>query len=871
MATTNTTFSWESHLTPQEAPYYAKLFQMTSKSNPGIVTGTEAVQFFATSGVPNQILSNIWEATDHENNGYLTPETFSIALKLIACAQNGKQVSQPVLSTVVPLPRFKGIPSPESPVMTRASPAQPPQTLSPAEVITPVEREKYGSIFRAHHPNNGVLDADTAKSIFLKSQLPAETLGQIWQLADIQQNGQLTQPEFAIAMHYIAKLMDSTITTLPTQLPQSVYASAANLPINSPMMRANTMTPPQRSQTIDSLGSMAFSSAAAGQEPGPWDVTAQEKAQYDAFFDKIDTAHTGQVQGKETVEFFKNSKLPEQDLAAIWDLADAGQRGQLSRDEFAVAMHLIHARLKGEPLPSSLPRSLVPPSPHIPANLGSYVHKGSLMDDHELLSDFGDTPRLGQQSINTVQAIKAQHLSAEQTLEQILKQKQEFQAQMSQTRMAHEAEVKDLNELQEKIRLEEPAWNQARQEFEEAQQKLVAVQTEVTNAKQTIEQGRTETETLRKRIAAIQLETATATAELEQLNSQVKQQGMMLDINRRQVTASVQDREQAKRDLEDFKAERGLGDSDDDSDSDEEEKEENRPFPQQTKETTGSPMPSSQFLDMFSPHIDEAESRIQKEAGTTEEQDPNDFDAIFGRFTEPDKPVTPSNNGTPSSMSEFDPFGWSSPSKPTVSPARSTRRPPPPPQSRHAASPAEDRAPAAHTKKQPAPLPQTASQGLFDFDDAFSFEPKDVKGKGKQTDGGYESNSQAWTSGFEVSGFNAPASKEGAPDDWDSIFGTNSPAVAVPTESFGGFDDMFSAPNKGKGRASAETVSSPTTAKSATTKPTANTAPITGGGLGRAEKIEDLVKMGFERQAAKDALDRYDQDLDKATNFLLDQ
>ncbi|OAD73299.1 hypothetical protein PHYBLDRAFT_112639 [Phycomyces blakesleeanus NRRL 1555(-)] len=386
MTTTNNTFSWESNLTPQEAPYYAKLFQMTSKSNPGIVTGSEAVQFFATSGVPNQILSNIWEATDHENNGYLTPETFSIALKLIACAQNGKQ----------------GIPLSTSPVMTRASPApasastpaqapaqaQTPvstQALPPSEIITPTEREKYAAIFRAHHPNNGVLDAETAKSIFLKSQLPAETLGQIWQLADVQQNGQLTQPEFAIAMHYIAKLMDSTITTLPAQLPQSVYASAtgtpsiADLAINqSPMVRSNTMSPPQRSQTIDSLGSVAFSTASVGQEPGVWDVTAQEKAQYDAFFDKIDTAHTGHVQGKETVEFFKNSQLPEQDLAVIWDLADAGQRGQLSRDEFAVAMHLIHSRLRGAPLPSSLPRSLVPPSPHIPANLGTYTHKGNI-------------------------------------------------------------------------------------------------------------------------------------------------------------------------------------------------------------------------------------------------------------------------------------------------------------------------------------------------------------------------------------------------------------------------------------------------------------------------------------------------------------
>jgi hypothetical protein len=31
--------------------------------------------------------------------GYLTPETFAIALKLIACAQHGKEAIDPILAT----------------------------------------------------------------------------------------------------------------------------------------------------------------------------------------------------------------------------------------------------------------------------------------------------------------------------------------------------------------------------------------------------------------------------------------------------------------------------------------------------------------------------------------------------------------------------------------------------------------------------------------------------------------------------------------------------------------------------------------------------------------------------------------------------
>lgn len=49
-----------------------------------------------------------------------------------------------------------------------------------SSIITAAEREKYTNIFKVHQPVNGVLDANTAKSVFLKSKLPMDILGQIW-------------------------------------------------------------------------------------------------------------------------------------------------------------------------------------------------------------------------------------------------------------------------------------------------------------------------------------------------------------------------------------------------------------------------------------------------------------------------------------------------------------------------------------------------------------------------------------------------------------------------------------------------------------------------------------------------------------------
>lgn len=56
------------------------------------------------------------------------------------------------------------------------------------------------------------------------------------------------------------------------------------------------------------------------------------------------------------------SKLPNTALAKVWRLADYDKDGQLTEEEFALAMHLINVRLEGHALPDDLPDHLIPPS-----------------------------------------------------------------------------------------------------------------------------------------------------------------------------------------------------------------------------------------------------------------------------------------------------------------------------------------------------------------------------------------------------------------------------------------------------------------------------------------------------------------------------
>jgi epidermal growth factor receptor substrate 15 len=219
---------------------------------------------------------------------------------------------------------------------------------------------------------------ENAKEIFEKARLPNEVLGRIWNLSDTEQRGALNVTEFIIAMHLLASYRTGNMKALPNALPPGLYEAAsrrgalppppgrpdqASIPRqfsgqqNAPRTQSPLARPP--------FGAPAQTAQATGSD---WLISPQEKSSYDNLFKGVDTSGRGFITGDQAVRFFSDSGLPEDVLAGIWDLADINSEGQLSRDEFAVAMYLIRQQRKGDALPTTLPPSLIPPSLRTAAN-----------------------------------------------------------------------------------------------------------------------------------------------------------------------------------------------------------------------------------------------------------------------------------------------------------------------------------------------------------------------------------------------------------------------------------------------------------------------------------------------------------------------
>lgn len=93
-----------------------------------------------------------------------------------------------------------------------------------------------------------------------------------------------------------------------------------------------------------------------------WAIPQQAKLKYTQLFNLHDRSRSGFLSGLQCRDILLQSGLPRNILAEIWNLSDIDGDGQLTREEFILAMHLTNHVRSGQTLPAELPADLVPPS-----------------------------------------------------------------------------------------------------------------------------------------------------------------------------------------------------------------------------------------------------------------------------------------------------------------------------------------------------------------------------------------------------------------------------------------------------------------------------------------------------------------------------
>ena len=122
---------------------------------------------------------------------------------------------------------------------------------------------------------------------------------------DPEGTGKINQNQFIACMFLILRIRQGTLSSVPLQVPKSLWNSIqANESLSTPIV------PP--TSTMDKRVSLGPSIDL------PWIVSESDQKQFYTYFEKLDKGKLGFITGEQGYAFFLKSKLPEEYLAIVW-------------------------------------------------------------------------------------------------------------------------------------------------------------------------------------------------------------------------------------------------------------------------------------------------------------------------------------------------------------------------------------------------------------------------------------------------------------------------------------------------------------------------------------------------------------------------
>ncbi|XP_021106729.1 epidermal growth factor receptor substrate 15-like 1 isoform X15 [Heterocephalus glaber] len=425
------------------------------------------------------------------------------------------------------------------------------------------EKAKFDGIFESLLPVKGLLSGDKVKPVLMNSKLPLDVLGRVWDLSDIDKDGHLDRDEFAVAMHLVYRALEKE--PVPSILPLSliplskrkkpVFPGAVPVLPGSPPPKDSLRSTPSHGSvsSLNSTGSLSPKHSLKQAQPAvAWVVPVADKMRFDEIFLKTDLDLDGYVSGQEVKEIFMHSGLTQSLLAHIWALADTRQMGKLSKDQFALAMHLIQQKVsKGVDPPQALSPDMVPPSERGTPVLDSASSLGSgeftgvkELDDisqeiaqlqrekYSLEQDIREKEEAIRQKTSEVQELQndldretsslqeleAQKQDAQDRLDEMDQQKAKLRDMLSDVRQKCQDETQMISSLKTQIQSQESDLKSQEDDLNRAKSELSRLQQEETQLEQSIQAGRAQLETILKSLQSTEDEISQTRSKLSQLH-----------------------------------------------------------------------------------------------------------------------------------------------------------------------------------------------------------------------------------------------------------------------------------------------------------------------------------------------------------------